>query len=429
MINFATYLSKNHSSTYMIYNLALLLPCTVCLIGAAWLVCRRESNTLPQKILAVGFLFAALFFLCTANYVVGSLDSSTFMWWDITDCFVAMLTIPTMYLYFRSMIDEGRFTWKEYIWFVPALIVGVGTAALYLVMDKAEMEGYIQSVLIEGNEDSHYSGTIYRLHQFVGVEVYNVAALAQLVGISVFAFLGFRKYHQRLNEFYSDADDKSIHTDNKILLWCLFTIPLSLVLIITEIDFWEKHHLPSSLFFITWGVAFFAWVYYGSQKRHTVDNFAQDLQQADLDEKSYCETETVEEESEESDMDNHETPDKQISIEVLQRLAIQLTKLVDEERVYLKSDLRLDEVARLIFTNRVYVSKVIKEEYHCSFSDYINRKRIDFSMELMRSDPTLTQDIIAEKSGFINAQSYSRTFKKMIGIPPKEWLNRNIYRS
>ena len=411
----------------MVYNLALLLPCAVCLVGVAWLICKRESNTLSENILVVGFLLSALFFLCTANYVAGSLDSATFMWWDVIDSFAAMFTIPTMYLYFRSMIYEGRFTWREYIWFVPALIVGAGTAVLYMVMDNTEMKGYIQSVLIERKEDANYSDAIYTLHRFIGYEIYHFTALFQIIGVSLLFVLGLRKYHRRLHEFYSDADDKTINIDNRILKWCLLTIPLSLALIVPDIEFWGKHPIFSSLLFIAWAIVYFVLFYYDSRKRHTVDNFVQDLQQADLDEKNYCDAAAVE--PEEPDADSHDMPDKQISIEVFQRLTILLAKLVDEERVYLKRDLRLDEVANLMFTNRAYVSKVIKEKYHCSFSDYINRKRIDFSMELMRLDPTLTQDIIAEKSGFINAQSYSRTFKKMIGIPPKEWLNRNIYRS
>lgn len=414
----------------MVHNLALLLPCAVCLIGAVWLISKRESKTFSEKILVVGFLFSALFFLSTANYIAGSIDSSTFMWWDIVDSFAAMFTIPTMYLYFRSMIHEGRFTWKEYIWFVPALVVWGGTVILYMAMDNTDIKGYIQSVLIERKEDGNYSDTIYTLHQFIGYEIYHFTALFQIIGVSLLFVLGLRKYHRRLHEFYSDADDKSINKDNRILKWCLCTIPLSLALIVPDIVFWRGHPIFSSLLFVAWAIVYFVLFYYSSQKRHTVDNFVQDLRQADLDEKNYCKvTMTMMEEPEISDMeDGKETLDKQKSTEGLQRLTILFTKLIDEERVYLKKDLRLDEVAGLMFTNRAYVSKVIKEKYQCSFSDYINRKRIDFSMELMCSDPTLTQDKIAEKSGFANAQSYSRTFKKMIGIPPKEWLNRNIHR-
>lgn len=408
----------------MVYNLALLLPCTVCLIGAAWLICRRESNTFSQNILVLGFFFSALFFLCTANYVVGDLDSSTLMWWDIIDSFAAMLAIPIMYLYFRSMTHEGRFTWKEYIWFVPALVVGIGTSVLYFMMDKTEMDGYIQSVLIDGKESGNYSEPIYKLHQFIGVEVYSLTALVQSVWISILAVLGVRKYHQRLCEFYSDAHDKSIYADMRILHWFLCTIPLSLALIVPNIKFWEGHPIFSSFLFIAWAVVYFALFYYGSQKKYTVYDFMQDLQQADLDEKSYCDV--TAQEAEELNVDNREMLDKQISEEVYQRLIIQFTRLIDVEKIYLKRDLRLDEVARLMFTNRAYVSKVIKEKYKCSFSDYINGKRIVFSMELMCLNPTLTQDKIAEQAGFINAQSYSRTFKKIIGIPPKEWLNCNI---
>ncbi|MEG1728537.1 MAG: hypothetical protein RR280_03215, partial [Bacteroidaceae bacterium] len=68
------------------------------MIGAAWLICKRKSNTFSQNILVFGFFFSALFFLTTANYVAGDLDSSTLMWWDIVDSFAAMLAIPTMYL-------------------------------------------------------------------------------------------------------------------------------------------------------------------------------------------------------------------------------------------------------------------------------------------------------------------------------------------
>lgn len=411
----------------MVYNLVLLLPCFMCLIGAVWLICKRESNTFSQNILALGFFISTLFFLCTANYIAGVLDSATFVWWDILDSFSAMLAIPTMYLYFRSMIYEGEFTWKEYIWFVPALVVGLGTAGLYMIMDKTEMKDYIQSVLIEGKENENHLDTIYKLHQFIGVEIYNLTAIVQIVGLSISVFLGVRKYHQRLCEFYSDADDKSININNRLLYAFLLTIPLSLALILPDIKFWKEHPLCSSFLFLAWAVVYFIIFYCGSHNGHTIDNFVQDLQQADFEEKSYCQVMAESEESKDSIIDSKEIPDRQISSEVYQRLVIQFTKLTDEEKVYLKHDLRLDEVARLMFTNRAYVSRVIKEEYQCSFSDYINRKRIDFSMELMRLNPSLTQSKIAERSGFINAQSYSRTFKKMIGIPPKEWLKCNAH--
>lgn len=409
----------------MVYNLTLLLPCAMCLIGATWLICNRKSNTRAQNILTIGLLASAIFFLTTTNYVVGDLDSSTLMWWDIVDSFGTMLIIPTMHLYFRSTILEKRFTWREYIWFAPALLVGTGVAITYMLMDKNEIQGFIQTVLIDREENSAYTDTIYKVNRLIGYRIYHLMTLIQIAGVAIFAVRGVREYRQRLREFYSDADDKIINPDNKTLQWCMFAIPLALALIVPDIRFWGKHPVWTSFLFLTWTVVYFALFYISIQKRYRVDNLVQDLQQADLDEKNYCEVTAAE--FEEPNAGSPEMPDRQISPELYQRLVIQFIKLIDEEKVYLKRDLRLDEVAGMMFTNRAYVSKVIKERYHCSFSDYINRKRIDFSMHLMRSNPTLTQDKIAEQAGFINAQSYSRTFRKMIGIPPKEWLNRNIY--
>lgn len=409
----------------MIYALVLLLPCAVCLIGATWLLCKREGNLLSKNLLIVGFLVSAVFFLCTARYISGPIRAETFMWWDIVDTFATMSVIPTMYLYFRSMIQEGAFTWKEYIWFVPTLIVGGGTAWLYAIMDKEEMIGFIQSAYIAVEVNDHYSG-IYRLHQFIGVEIYYLSAFFKITGMGILAVWNLRKYNQRLCEFYSDVDDKSIYVNNRLLRSFLFAIPLSLALIVPNIRFWQKNPVLTSLLFMAWAVVYFTLFYYGSQKRHTVDNFVQDLQQADLEEKCYY---NVAKEYKEPAQTKKEVSDRVISPEVHQRLVIHLLRLINEEKVYLQKDLRLDEVARLMFTNRAYVSKVIKEEFHCSFSDYINLQRINFSMELMCLSPNLTQDQIAERSGFVNAQSYSRTFKKMIGIPPKEWLNRKIYYS
>lgn len=406
----------------ILYYLSLLLPCAVCLFGAAYLISKREANTRSQKILTVGFLISALFFLCTANYVIGQTDTASFIWWDIIDSFATMLTIPSMYLYFRSMTNEGKFTWKEYIWFIPALTVGIGTVVLYAMMDREQMPGYIQSVLINKEDISNYPDTIYQLHYFIGVPLYNMTALVQIVGTSIFAIGGFRRYNKRLHDFYSDADDKSINSDSKILSWFLVTIPLSFALIVPSIQFWRERPVLPSLFFLCWTVVYFALFYYGSHKKHTVDNFARDLAQADLEETNR--DLTIAERSQELPEDSI---DKQIPQEVYQRLAGLLAKLIEQDKIYLKSDLRLDEVAQLMCTNRTYVSKVIKDGYHCSFSDFINNHRVNHSMQIMRAEPGLTQDIIAEQSGFINAQSYSRTFKKIVGIPPKEWSHHNLH--
>ncbi|MEG2181313.1 MAG: hypothetical protein RRZ66_12195, partial [Bacteroidales bacterium] len=133
--------------------------------------------------------------------------------------------------------------------------------------------------------------------------------LIQIAGVVIFAVRGVREYHQRLRDFYSDADDKAINSDNKTLRWCILTIPMALALIIPDIRFWGGHPVWISILFIAWAVVYFALFYISLQKKYRVENFVQDLRQADLDEKSYCDVT----EAEELNVDNGEMLDRQIS--------------------------------------------------------------------------------------------------------------------
>lgn len=105
----------------------------------------------------------------------------------------------------------------------------------------------------------------------------------------------------------------------------------------------------------------------------------------------------------------------------------QFEKLVETDLIFLKKNLHLEDVARMIHTNRTYISRLINEEYQSNFSDFINSKRIEYAQNLMHSHPHLTQEQIADKSGFIHSTSFSRTFKQQVGMTFREWRKKNNF--
>lgn len=44
----------------------------------------------------------------------------------------------------------------------------------------------------------------------------------------------------------------------------------------------------------------------------------------------------------------------------------------------------------------------------------------------MQEKPNIKLAELADKSGFTNINSLGRTFKQVTGIPPKEWLKKNV---
>ncbi len=104
-----------------------------------------------------------------------------------------------------------------------------------------------------------------------------------------------------------------------------------------------------------------------------------------------------------------------------QQLVEDLHKVLEEDKVFLRPDIHIDDVARMLGTNRTYVTRLMRQEYGLSFIEYVNIARIQYSQNLLYTSD-LTLDNIAEMSGFQSTSNYCRAFKRYIGQSPHTWL-------
>lgn len=80
----------------------------------------------------------------------------------------------------------------------------------------------------------------------------------------------------------------------------------------------------------------------------------------------------------------------------------------------------LEEVGGVVNLNPVYLSTLFKKETGINFSEYVANYRIDVAKEmLLKSQRSVAE--IAEYVGYANAKSFSRLFKKQVGIYPVEY--------
>ncbi|MGL5636627.1 MAG: helix-turn-helix domain-containing protein, partial [Bacteroidales bacterium] len=151
----------------------------------------------------------------------------------------------------------------------------------------------------------------------------------------------------------------------------------------------------------------FGLCYYTSLINHTFADYEKDL--------------TISDAKAETAYDPLINDDKQIRINPKDFEYVLLKK-----ELFLQPAIRIDEVARLLCTNRSYLSKMINDVYQMSFSTYINTLRISHAKRLMLSNKDLTQDLIASQSGFINAPSFNRVFKSITDMTPRTWLENEL---
>ncbi|MBR4792922.1 MAG: helix-turn-helix transcriptional regulator [Bacteroidaceae bacterium] len=94
---------------------------------------------------------------------------------------------------------------------------------------------------------------------------------------------------------------------------------------------------------------------------------------------------------------------------------------MDVDHGYLNPALTIEEIARVLNTNRTYVSKLVNLYYGMTFRDYVNKKRLDYAKQLMIDEPDASLEYIAVKSGFQSSTQFIRKFRETESITPTVW--------
>lgn len=104
-----------------------------------------------------------------------------------------------------------------------------------------------------------------------------------------------------------------------------------------------------------------------------------------------------------------------------------LSTLFREKKPYLDGDLTIGDVAKELYTNKLYISKSINLYTGKNFCQYVNFHRVNYSMELFRTNPHLKVGQLAEMSGFHSVASYNMAFRLFMNESPGEWCRRNRF--
>jgi len=87
-------------------------------------------------------------------------------------------------------------------------------------------------------------------------------------------------------------------------------------------------------------------------------------------------------------------------------------------------DMTVVELARIIGTNRTYLTENIQAMGYSSYPDIINRRRINYICEKLREEPTATITQLMFEVGFRSRSQASREFKRIQGCTPTEYANK-----
>lgn len=95
-------------------------------------------------------------------------------------------------------------------------------------------------------------------------------------------------------------------------------------------------------------------------------------------------------------------------------LVVKMLNYIDDN---LYKRITMDEISSIFYFNKDYLMRIFKKELDITIMDYINKRRIYNSLELLKN----TEDLvikIALNSGYSSLEYYSETFTKILGVSP-----------
>lgn len=99
-----------------------------------------------------------------------------------------------------------------------------------------------------------------------------------------------------------------------------------------------------------------------------------------------------------------------------------LMRWMQETKPYLNPDFQLMDLNQILPMNRTYLSSFIRDEFGCTFYQWVNSLRVKEAKRLMSENPDMKIQDIAEHCGFSSRRVFTQIFTRETGTTPIQWV-------
>ena len=117
-----------------------------------------------------------------------------------------------------------------------------------------------------------------------------------------------------------------------------------------------------------------------------------------------------------------------IGPQIMVELQEKIMKIVVMEKKYRDKDYSAKRLAEDIGTNTRYISAVVNTRFHCNFTSFVNKYRIDDAMSILvdKRYQDLNVEEVGTMVGFSNRQSFYAAFFRFLGITPRDYRIQHL---
>lgn len=243
-----------------------------------------------------------------------------------------------------------------------------------------------------------------------------IVYLLSVVSILFYSILNF----SLIIRFYPSND-----STNELKYFKLVTFLFFLGILLFGYFFHDRFYLFSYLFMIVIYLVvlnvFLIRFYFNllSEKKLPTDNFVEPVVHVVKEKIKNISEETI-------GNDEMKYEKAKISDELLIEYNKRIVDIINKQELYLKPDLKLDDLANLTKISRYYLGQYFSRVHNMNFNQYINKMRIEYVLLYINKNKdvvNLTVNELLAVSAFNSRTSFFRSFKDVVGVPPSEYLD------
>lgn len=347
----------------MFRTICCTLPFAICLCWFVTFALESRRNDPAKRVLTVFLGTCSVLYLCHAFYFNGGLPTWTESLWALC----SLSVYPLYFVYISHLTCRPLSAARTTLILLPGVVVA--TAMLLL--------------------PSAATDTARRLLN-----------AAQIVFVLYFGQRRLQKFDEEVANVYADTEGRDTSAIRMLLIAFVITSLLSLVANVLGKSYFASNDWLVLVAFLPFTILLYALSYIGHTRQFSQEQFLNDTGEAEGT------TMTAEDEG----TDENE-------------LGRKIEELMDNG-YYLNKNLKVNDLASETNSCRTYVSNYINKVHDCSFSDHVNRLRVEHAERLLKENRDMKMTVVADMSGFTSMQSFYRNFRKFVGMAPVDWLKR-----
>lgn len=351
----------------MLYTLATVLPLTVCLFWTVLLLLDHPGRDKARKVLTGFGALSTVLYTCHLVYFSGQGS------WPF-EClyFLCTLSVYPLYNYYvRCLIHKRNRTDRFAPWLIPGSIICIWG-------------------LITGAT----GGNMIPVQEVTMLCIPVIALVS-----SINAAVGLRQFRKGALNYYADTKGKTLDPIfTMIVLLLVMAVSSSSAALVGRESF-----LGSDLLILPSGICsvLLYLIFYVGYK-------------TEIPTEAILMPET----------DEQPEPESPIAADQQKQLMERIESQMQQKQLFRTKGLLISDVAEAVGSNRTYVSNCINQLSGVTFSDYINRKRVEYVLELMDGPGKLSLTEMADRAGFSDRSAFYRSFKKATGLSPSDFLQK-----